>query len=154
MFYTGIGARNTPPEILDNMRIIAANLGRKGYTLRSGAAPGAGSAFEKGCLSVGGKMEIFLPWPKFEGRYGQGYIVANNPEAEKIAESFHPAWHKCSKGVKKLHTRNIYQILGADLNTPTGVVICWTPYGKVQGGTGQAIKIAKAYNIKVKNLFK
>ena len=43
MFYTGNGARDTKPEILQTMRRIAQG----GWILRSGAARGADSAFER-----------------------------------------------------------------------------------------------------------
>lgn len=49
----------------------------------------------------------------------------------------------------KLQARNSYQILGLDLNTPSNFVICWTKNGKGSGGTGQAIRIARAYNIPI-----
>lgn len=52
----------------------------------------------------------------------------------------------------KLHARNCYQVLGADLRTPTQFVICWTPRGSGEGGTGQALRIAKAYNIPIFDL--
>ena len=55
-------------------------------------------------------------------------------------------------GVKKLHTRNVAQVLGDDCSSPADAVICWTPDGSDSGGTGQAIRIAWAYNIRVFNL--
>ena len=68
------------------------------------------------------------------------------------AEHFHPAWEKCSRGARGLHTRNIYQILGQDLNTPVKCVVCWTKDGKSSGGTGQALRLAEYLEIPVFNL--
>jgi hypothetical protein len=47
-FYTGIGARATPPEVLSLMTRAAFALLKRGYVLRSGHAIGADSAFERG----------------------------------------------------------------------------------------------------------
>ena len=46
-YYTGIGSRDTPMPIMYLMDRVATYIGSKGYTLRSGAAAGAASAFEK-----------------------------------------------------------------------------------------------------------
>lgn len=46
--YTGIGSRNTPPDILDIMFRLAGKLASEGYVLRSGGAQGADDAFEQG----------------------------------------------------------------------------------------------------------
>jgi hypothetical protein len=48
--------------------------------------------------------------------------------------------------------RNAMQISGRDCKSPTNVVICWTKGGKDIGGTSQAIRIARAFNIPVLNL--
>ncbi len=152
MIYTGIGSRETPDSILRIMKAYAAKMATDGNLLRSGAAPGADSYFESGCLSVGGSKEIYLPWAGFEGRTGSGYISAIPKEAFEIAATFHPAWERCSQGARKLHTRNVCQILGKDLKTKTDLVVCWTKDGKASGGTGQAIRIAEHYDVRIVNL--
>ena len=35
------------------------------------------------------------------------------------------------------------------MNTPSDFVICWTKGGKGQGGTGQALRLARDYNIPI-----
>ena len=70
----------------------------------------------------------------------------------RCAAYYHPAWDRCSAAAKKFHGRNCYQILGYDLHTPTKFVLCWTPGGKITGGTGQALRIAKDLNIRVFNM--
>ena len=45
MYYTGIGARTTPNDVLKDMTNIASNLEQSGFILRSGGANGADSAF-------------------------------------------------------------------------------------------------------------
>ena len=48
--------------------------------------------------------------------------------------------------------RNACQILGMDGETPVSMVICWTPKGLRTGGTGQALRIAEAFNIPIFDL--
>jgi hypothetical protein len=147
MIYTGIGSRKTPPHILKIMVKIGRILARKNYTLRSGGAEGADSAFEQGCALEKGKKEIFLPWKNFNKNNSNLYSPSN--EAFVLAEKFHPAWSRCSNGAKLLHARNCHQILGLHLDLPTSFVVCWTTQS---GGTQQALRIAKHYNIKIYNL--
>lgn len=145
--YAGIGARNTPAEILQFFEEIGELLAQKGFKLRSGKALGADSSFEKGCDKVKGDKEIFLPWKGFENSTSQLYQISK--EAYELAARFHPYWDNLSQGAKKLQARNGYQVIGYDLKTPSKFVICYTEEGKGGGGTGQAIRIAKAYNIPV-----
>jgi len=144
MFYTGVGSRKTPHNILTLMTSIARKMNWMGYTLRSGGAEGADKAFEAGADN---NKSIF-------------YAKDATSEAMTIAGSFHPAWHKCSNFAKKLHGRNAFQVLGAQLNHPSIYCICWTPDGCNShatrqfstGGTGTAISIADARGIYVTNL--
>lgn len=147
IYYAGIGSRETPTEILELFENIGTCLANKGLILRSGHAPGADKAFEKGCDKVNGKKEIFLPWRGFEGSSSD--LVVCDQKAWEIAEEHHPYWHNLSDGARKLQARNSHQVLGWDLETPSKFVICWTKGGKGSGGTGQAIRIAKHYNIPI-----
>ena len=73
-------------------------------------------------------------------------------ETERIASEVHPAWDRCNEWARVMHSRNCHQILGYDLQSPVDAVICWTPNGKIQGGTATAVRIALKYNIPVFNL--
>lgn len=73
-------------------------------------------------------------------------------ETERIASEVHPAWDRCNEWARGMHSRNCHQILGYDLKSPVDAVICWTPDGKIQGGTATAIRISMKYNIPVFNL--
>lgn len=150
MTYAGIGSRETPEDICLLMTNIAKRLEQTGLILRSGGADGADKAFAEGVTEHANK-QIFLPWVGFNNALGT-YLGSSMEEAEKIAKKFHPRWHKCSQGAKKLLTRNTFQILGADLKSPSDLVICWTKDGKNSGGTGQALRIADHYKIPVFNL--
>lgn len=141
--YAGIGSRTTPQNILDQMTELATHFQCCGLTLRSGGAKGADSAFESG---AGDKKTIFT-------------ANSNIPdEAFEIASQHHPAWGGLGPYVKRLHARNVMQILGENLDCKVLFVVCWTPDGAETetsvktGGTGQAIRVANAYNIPVFNL--
>lgn len=154
-FYTGIGARDTPAPILAVMRKLAGMLERQGYILRSGGAIGADTAFEMG-VSSPSKMEIYLPWHGYNYRLG-GIVLEGEKlqQALSLAAAFHPAWHNCGGPARKLHARNVGQLLGPNLDNPSHMVICWTKDGQASGGTGQAIRMANGFEprIKVHNLY-
>lgn len=149
-FYAGIGSRQTPQHILELMTIIGTKLRDQGWTLRSGGANGADTAFT---LGIDRKdTEIYLPWNGFNDCSSD--FIGASPQAMEIAERLHPAWGRCSQGAKKLHGRNVHQILGKDIDPKTysSFVICWTPNGADVGGTATAIKLARQVGIRVINL--
>lgn len=135
IYYTGVGARKTPPHVLKVMTKLAARLSDLGLTLRSGGAQGADTAFEHGAIA----KDIYTAKDTTE-------------QAMEIASQYHPAWHRCSDYAKRLHARNVFQVIGADLATPSKFLICWTEGGKTVGGTATAIRIADAYSVPVFNL--
>ena len=148
-YYAGVGSRFTPRDIQEFMTRCAAKLEREGWILRSGGAEGADQAFAQGVVDDRHK-EVYLPWPNFNGQ--RGTVSGDDMNARAIAEKFHPAWGKLSEGGKKLQTRNVHQVLGGDLRTPSKFVLCWTQNGSGSGGTGQAIRIAKHHGIEVWDL--
>lgn len=143
-YYTGVGSRETPQEILSIMTRIARCLKDRGYILRSGGAIGADSAFAAG---ADGAVEVWRPEHATD-------------LAQEIASKYHPVWGRLNPYVRKLHGRNVFQVLGYDLSTPSEFLICWTPDGCTShaqrsiktGGTGTAISIASAYGVTVSNL--
>lgn len=157
--YTGIGSRKIPAAMFAVMKEVAATCASIDYCLRSGAADGADSAFEMGCDSENGAKEIFLPWKGFNDNPSMLYSIPSH--ATKIAQEIYPGdLSTKSQGVQKLMTRNVMQILGKDLNTPSSFVVCWTPDGceshktrnRTTGGTGQAIALASLLDIPIFNL--
>lgn len=150
--FAGIGSRETPVWALKLCRFIAIKLAEDGWLLRSGGAPGADKAFEGGCSSVKGKKEIYLPWSGFEGNPSPLHTITE--EAKAMALKFHPAPHvlEARQGLWKLMARNCYQVLGQRLNDPVKMVVCYTKLGAGQGGTGQALRIAKFHQIPIFDL--
>ena len=156
--YTGIGSRETPPEVIAIMVGFAGALAAAGWCLRSGGADGADDAFERGCALAGGTMDIYLPWKGFNGRTGPLHGVCD--AARALAASVHPAWDRLGQGPQKLHARNTYQCLGRQLDAPSELVVCWTPDGcesrtersRATGGTATGIVLAADRGIPVFNL--
>lgn len=159
MTYAGIGSRETPPEILEQMTKAAKYLEDQGYTLRSGAAEGADTAFEKG---VTGKKQIF-----------KGFDKTGEKEI-KIAHEIHPNLkgamesskkkaiaagkdgEKSAWAVQNLMARNTNQIFGAKLDTPVDFVLFYAKESKnplrPEGGTGQAVEMARRKGIPTINM--
>jgi hypothetical protein len=136
--YTGVGSRKTPKDICELMTLAARRLQNNGWHLRSGGAYGADTAFASGTTGDDAHT-IFLP----------GNVCS---EAEVTASRIHPAWNTCSTYARRLHARNVYQVLGRDMRTPSKGLICWTPRGESVGGTRTAIVLALKHNVPVINL--
>lgn len=149
-YLTGIGARTTPISIKPLIAELAMWFKHNNYVLRSGGAHGSDSFWEESYQNPPIESEIYLPFKNFNNNKSSLYGVCQ--KALNIAESVHPNWRACSEHAKLLHGRNVYQILGKDLNTPSDLVICWTPDAKIVGGTATAIKLARQYGISVFNL--
>ncbi len=151
-YYAGIGSRETPKHLQETITRIAKKLYNLDYFLRSGGAPGADTMFDV----YKGSSEIYLPWDNFNGNDSKLHLKITpelNTQAEEIAKKYHPNWNALSDAAKKLMTRNTFQVLGLDLNTPSEFIVCWTKDGKASGGTGQALRMAKDLNIPIFNLY-
>lgn len=149
MIYAGIGSRDTPPFVMQDMFHLGRQLAQAGWTLRSGAAVGADRNFELGAKSAGGACEIFVIEPDGDPTH---VVPEFDAALLRLAREHHPAWHKLGANGRKLHARNGCQVLGLDLLSPADAVICWTPGALGGGGTGQAIRIATSHNIPVYDL--
>lgn len=173
-YYTGVGSRETPEHILKFIEEVAYWLAGRGYTGRSGSAAGADSAFESGFYHyeiVNGvadytTFEAYIPWKGFSDISENNiHIIAPNlpnyNEAVEIASTIHPAWSRLGRGAKALHTRNVYQVLGLDLNTPSAVLFCYAQPTKnkqgvvigVKGGTNTAVQLAMKHSIPIYNFY-
>jgi hypothetical protein len=165
--YTGIGSREVPENVFNAMSQEAYYLAGRGYTLRSGGAKGSDAAFQWGHeyyfsdedIPVA-NQEIYIPWVNFKMEHflkTDSNIIPKylNTKCMETAKDIHPAWDRCSEGAKKLHARNVCQILGNDLNTPSDFVIFYAKEvnGIVQGGTATAVNLARKYDIPTVNMF-
>jgi hypothetical protein len=167
--YAGIGSRQTPPPVLELIETIAAMLARDGWVLRTGMSPGADQAFYRGARAGRGRVELYLPWPGFEAQArdeDEGEEVRELAEPSAAAYELSARFRPGQTGLdteldpraRDLLARDAHQVLGADLATPVGFVVCWTPdssldgSGPGAGGTGQALRIANASRIPAFNL--
>jgi Tfp pilus assembly protein PilW len=123
------------------MMALTQDLYGAGFVLRTGRAKGADAAFlagyEKGPLSIYQPGE--LGWQPDE-------------RAFEIAARIHPNWNACDEHAQALHARNVHQVLGDDLETPSEFLICWTKKGAPVGGTRTAIMVAQERGIPVYNM--
>jgi hypothetical protein len=162
--YAGVGSRETPATVLARIRELARGYARAGWTLRTGGSPGADQAFLEGALGGGGAIELYLPWPGFEAgalaaAAGRARIVERPaPAAFALAARLHPRWPSLPEPERALLARDGHEVLGADLDDPAAVVICWTADGSLDGdglladGTGQALRVARAHGVASVNL--
>ncbi len=153
LIYAGIGARATPEAVLADMKVMAGWLARTGWSLSTGGAAGADSAFANGAPA--GQRTIWLPWRGYNRLRGPDCRVLSQTAmlaCLEVAAGLHPAWDRCSPAVRKLHARNAAVVTGGNLDRPVDAVIAWSAEGRAEGGTGMAIRIAEARGIPVFNL--
>jgi hypothetical protein len=163
--YAGIGSRETPPRVLQLIETIAERLANDGWVLRTGLSPGADQAFYRGARAGQGRVELYLPWPRFQqdarlDTDARGVSVLSSPskDACELGARFHPAWDGLGRDARRLLARDGHQVLGANLKTPARLIVCWTPDGSLDGtgplsgGSGQALRIAHDRGIEVLSL--
>lgn len=140
--YAGIGSRQTPQPIVNDMVMIGSLLGAKGMQLRSGKAArtvphvpntdSADLAFERGCDAVGGAKVI--------------RVATLHPPALAHAENHNALWSDCSEHLQGVHASRSQIICGDKFDDPVQFVVMWSQR------TGQIERIAAHYNIPVFNL--
>lgn len=166
MIVTGVGTREPPHQSADLRAIIKLFTdwcNRHNHTLRSGGAEGMDLWFER-CWT--GPKSIYIAWEGFEPYKGatrryHGVDGAVNPEnfanyarARTIAQRVHPKWSAMKRGGKSLHSRNVYQVLGDDLASPSDIIVYYAKIDgdSVSGGTRTAVELSREYNIPEFNL--
>src|SRR3546814_15742804 len=77
---------------------------------------------------------------------------AHLAKARELAAAHHPKWDLLKESAQNLHTRNMCQVLGPELDKPARFVMPWTVDGGTDGGSGQAIRIDNHLNIPVLNV--
>jgi hypothetical protein len=152
MIVTGIGARSTPQEFLELFEALGQEAQIRGWHVRSGHADGADYAFELGAKE---NCIVYLPWKSFNSDkpvLGESVCVDLREDVMEMIYRHEPYAMECNIGVKRIKARNVYQVLGVDLQKPSDVVVCWTPEGKITGGTGLAMKIAIKAGVPIINV--
>ncbi|QGZ16218.1 hypothetical protein Hena1_00420 [Erwinia phage Hena1] len=183
MYYTGVGSRETPPDVLGIMEDAAFRLAQAGCVLRSGKAGGADAAFQIGvqryCISLDkdnpeaystGKAEIYTPWHGFGTNNLEDWwdiclsdlnlVMPGQVSArDKILDEIHPNPEalRRKRGAFALHSRNVHQVLGANILEPRPSKFCLfyaseDKHGNPKGGTATAVKLAKQHGVRCLNL--
>lgn len=167
-FYSGVGSRKTPLHILYVLSLLSYVFERNGLKLRSGGALGADTAFLDALLYPESNSQIFVTNKSIKPHYynpkelyGLSFDGLYRQAMRLIMDNrLHKNWESCSSVALDLHNRNVFQVLGVDLETPSQFVLCWTGRGEsdfsettqLTGGTGTAINTASFYGIPVFNL--
>lgn len=149
--FAGVGSRKTPPEVQAVMLRIAAELAERGWILRSGGAIGADTAFHDGMKRAGADDRSLIYRPKVEPKFPNA-IVDLREVHYRMMRNFHPKPEALTEYAAGLMARNGNQVFGPDFSDPSSCVVCWTPGGKGEGGTGQAIRLARAVGTPVFDL--
>jgi len=102
-----------------------------------------------------------LPWADFNSHLYDPYdalnhfILGEEKEGHDAAKKLHPLYDNLNKVALRMHSRNYYQIMGYDKYPKSDFVICCADPDNnngVKGGTGQAVRVARHYNIDVINI--
>ena len=159
--YTGIGSRDVTEEEFRQMLHLSTTLGNSRYTLRSGGAGGADTAFELGCAVAQGEAEIYIPWKGFGKKCQNPNSKRYIPSEDKFEEAKSyllengviPWFERMKQGAQKLHARNYYQCIGM------GVVSDFMIYcaeddknGTPKGGSRTAIMLARSLDVPTYNI--
>ena len=181
MTYAGIGSRETPQEVLELMTKAAQYLDGLGYTLNTGktflAKPSDDPKYqaqyeERLAFSKKHNGKVGLDEEGADRAFSLGATKKNLFGVEKpvgkremkIAEEIHPNWEALvakGPGGPKLMARNTNQVFGANLDTPVDFVLFYaedkgktgkTGENRPEGGTGQAVEMARAKGIPTINM--
>lgn len=159
--YAGIGSRTITIDEAKAIQRVANKLAQLNYILYSGNAPGSDINFQIGSNN---KCVLFLPWKDFNTkeydvtRSIDRCVVGDTKDGLKSVEDFHPAPKSLSRAGRSLMCRNYHQVVGYQTYPSISFVICCANYTlvedkmKVEGGTGQAVRIANSKNIPVFNI--
>lgn len=159
-YVTFVGSREASGEELIKYGILASEYAKRGYTLRSGNAEGFDQIINNAPEQ---QREIYLPYASFGPKCSGNKLIpstfSNYHQAVEIVKKLHPNKHLNNMQMQYL-ARDVYQVLGEDLQTPSEVLYCWTKDGAetieeltpATGGTAMAIRVALYYHIPIINL--
>lgn len=154
--YAGIGSRTISEKEVKLIEKIADQLSKK-FVCYSGNADGSDQAFQRGSK---GKCVLFLPWIGFEAdnyNYMNAldyYDLGKSPEGMESIKEFHPN-PNMKYGAKMMMARNYHQVMGYKKYPKVSFVVYCADEdekGNVDGGTGQAVRIARKHSIPTVNI--
>lgn len=163
-----VGSRKAPVVTLELFNWLGRYITDRGYAVSSGDALGVDRAGWEGAIQSSRysivESRIFLV--DFEGPRKHRASLDNNfidssnlepsiqTEAYSIAQSVAPHITRLNDYVRSLHTRNVYQILGANLKNPVKAIFYYAEPLEgdetVAGGTNTALQVAKLAKIPIR----
>ena len=161
--FTGVGSRRLDAHGEVLCRSVAATIKDLGYSLSTGDATEGCDAVFWTCFPRKQRFRFGPYNPEKKPKYDT-IVIRDGTESYKKAHYFagflHPAYRFLPQWMKELHLRNVFQVLGSNLDHPTEFLLCWTPDGaettkatsKKTGGTGTAIRCADKFGVPVFNL--
>lgn len=174
-YVTLVGSRQTPDDVLKLIERLAQALADRGYTGRSGLAPGADKHAYIGAKRSTNFSKVgfvnYLPNATMFNKPEFGWVIPDPAReiydatrftkcygiARGIAESARGGFYGLWDSGIQLHTRNVFQVLGGRLDQRSEGLVCWAEpigkQGKVSGGTNTAVQIALMYEVPVLNLY-
>ena len=158
-YITVIGSRETPQWALDRMAEVMLDYLDEGYIARSGGANGADHVVTQFCPPY--QREIYIPWDGFNGLYHNGRDIIRwdfspvKNDATATAQEVRTllgAPQLTKQSHINFHSRNMMQVLGYNLDTPSDLILCYTDNGEFKGGTASALMLGRELGIKIINL--
>lgn len=162
MKYAGIGPRDAPGVIRDQMTAIGIMLQEAGFILRSGDGIGSDQAWAEEVPDW--RTEIFIVSQKPNCSHG---IIPNFTQEQWDFANKHFGMHRTGSGkvplnlltqseyVQALFCRNLNILLGEDLQQPVDFVAYWWKEDKPHGwasGTGHTVSMANELGIPCFNI--
>jgi len=155
---TLIGSRKPPERIARVAVQIGRVLSERGIIGYSGGAPGMDSQFMFDYSPD--RRVIILPEDGFNNLYANGkdivdFTQLDTYKAADIARTVAGHFDSQNEYTQRRYSRNTYQVLREDLDSPTDFVLFWAEEvnRSVKGGTAIAVRIARKYNVPVFNLW-
>ena len=154
-FWTGVGSRECPHTAFMLGIRVGKLMRRYALDMGGGDAIGMDKAFITG-MNDWNRIHAYSVKPK--EHFIDGTQCERFEEAMAIAKSLHPNWKACTPWARSLHARNVFQVLGPNINEPSEFVVFWAePQGRntheVKGGTNTAVKVAYEWDIPLYNLY-
>lgn len=154
--YVGTGNQSPPDSVKERIKVIAAELEKYGYILRTGGMDGTEDTFEKAAHY----KELHLPWRGFASK--ESKMTFNSGSSLGIAKLYHSNFDNMKQTVQAFLSKNVRLLYGNSLKSPALFLLCWTEDGAETmrektnrtGPAGHAIAIALSMRIPVFNLGK
>jgi len=157
---TVVGSRRIDEKNYLRLADIAFQLASRGAQIVTGTAAGADSAAVEGALRANQKPpEIWGPFNGHDTRTKKPILTCTDLHLQIVA-ACHPRAFLLDGTPKRLHARNIGQVLGPSCQQRSHVLICFTPDGCQSdltrttdtGGTGTAISLAYWAGVPICNI--